>query len=74
MGVHGIPDLIACHHGVFIGIECKAPGKKKNVSALQRLQLIGIVRAGGIAMVVSDPIDVAALDDKLTEITRAAND
>ena len=54
MGAHGIPDLICCWHGAFIGVECKAPGKRGNVSELQKMQLAGIQSAGGIAVVVDD--------------------
>ena len=48
MGVVGIPD------GRFFAIECKAPGKEKNVTANQRATLDAIVAAGGIAFVASD--------------------
>lgn len=74
MGAHGIPDIIACHKGWFIGIECKAPNKKNNVSALQKMQLEGIKKAGGAALVVATPEDIAQLDDFLTLITRGTPD
>ena len=54
MGAHGIPDLICCWRGAFIGIECKAPGKRGNVSELQKMQIAGIRTAGGVALVVDD--------------------
>lgn len=56
MGVHGIPDIIACINGVFVAIECKAPGKLDNVTPNQVNQLNGILGAGGIAVVV-DSLD-----------------
>jgi len=62
MGAHGIPDVIACHKGKFIGIECKAPGKRKNVTALQKMQLQGIRNADGKTMVVADPVDFEILE------------
>ena len=52
MGRHGIPDVIACVNGRFYGIECKAPGKRDNTSALQERELADIAKAGGVAVVV----------------------
>jgi hypothetical protein len=74
MGVHGIPDIIGCHCGVFLGIEAKAPNKKHNVSALQKVQLDGIDRAGGVAMVVATDEDIDHLDRLLENMTRVKND
>lgn len=54
MGVVGIPDIVACIQGRFVGIETKAPGREGNVTANQRANLDAIVAAGGIAFVVSD--------------------
>jgi hypothetical protein len=51
MGVAGIPDIIACWHGRFIAIECKAPGKAKNTTKLQDFQLASIRESGGYAFV-----------------------
>ena len=42
----GIPDVIVCYKGYFIGIECKI-GKNK-MSSLQEEHRDMIVRAGGI--------------------------
>ena len=66
-GRRGLPDLIACHRGRFLGIETKRPHGGR-VSPLQRLELEAITGAGGVSMVVSyvdelitmlDLIDVA---------------
>lgn len=54
MGVVGIPDIIACWNGRFLAIETKAPGKRNNTTANQKLQLGLIESAGGIAIVVDD--------------------
>ncbi len=43
----GVPDLLACLNGKFVGIEVKAPGKMKNVSPLQEINLERIRKAGG---------------------------
>ncbi len=54
MGRHGIPDIICCIDGRFVGVECKAPGKKSTVSALQEREIAGIKAANGVAVVVDD--------------------
>ena len=45
----GIPDIIGCHHGRFIGIEVKLPTNKKGTTEYQDLQIHRIMRAGGYA-------------------------
>ncbi len=61
MGTHGVPDFICCWNGRFLGIECKAPGKRKNVSALQVMQIEAIRKANGLAIVVDDPVQLEEL-------------
>lgn len=56
MGTVGIPDIIACIRGVFVAIECKAPGKLGNLTANQANTLNAVQASGGIAMVV-DSLD-----------------
>ena len=51
-GTSGVPDIIACVDGVFIGIETKA-GKGKP-TALQEKNLMSIMRTGGIAVLVNE--------------------
>jgi len=51
-GTSGVPDIVACHRGVFIGIECKA-GKNKP-TALQQKNLDDIAAAGGHALVINE--------------------
>lgn len=52
MGRAGIPDIIGCYNGRFLGIECKA-GKGKT-TALQDLELEKIRQAKGFAYVVNE--------------------
>ena len=73
-GAHGIPDIIACYRGVFIAIECKAPGKRTNVTPLQIRQLTGISEAGGLALIVADPSDLEALETVLLHIKERGED
>jgi hypothetical protein len=69
MGVHGIPDLVCCYEGLFIGIETKAPGKRpttydqrwNKASANQQNRMTEIKNAGGIALVVDDVAQVEEL-------------
>lgn len=51
-GASGVPDIIVCHKGVFIGIECKS-GKNKP-TYLQLKNLRDIARCGGLAIVVNE--------------------
>lgn len=59
MGKMGVPDFICCIRGLFLAIECKAPGKLGAVTELQKHQIKEIVASGGTAIVVDD---VALLD------------
>jgi Holliday junction resolvase len=47
-----VPDVIACHNGRFIGIECKAGSNKP--TPLQEKNLSDIQTAGGVALVVNE--------------------
>lgn len=45
-GASGVPDLLLCIRGRFVGVECKAPGKKP--TALQLKHGADIERTGGL--------------------------
>ena len=51
-GSSGIPDIVACYKGRFIGIECKANGNKP--TALQQKNLNDITERGGLALVIDE--------------------
>jgi len=51
-GNSGVPDIVACYKGRFIGIECKA-GKNKPTK-LQQKNLDDIAAAGGVALIVNE--------------------
>lgn len=51
-GSSGVPDIVACLHGSFIGIEVKANGNKP--TALQVKNLHQIANAGGLAICVDE--------------------
>ena len=51
-GRSGVPDIIVCFKGQFIGIECKAGDNTP--TALQQRELMRIIDAGGSAFVVNE--------------------
>ena len=62
MGRSGIPDIIACYNGKFLGIEGKA-GKGKT-TALQERELHAIDAAGGFTFVARET-NINELREKL---------
>ena len=64
-GKSGIPDIICCHHGHFLAIECKAG--KNTTTKLQELNIAAIIKAGGAAVVINeDNLDKLELILKLS--------
>ena len=55
-GCSGIPDVICCYKGRFLGLECKMPGGR--LTELQKRAIEKINRAGGIACRVERVEDV----------------
>jgi hypothetical protein len=51
-GASGVPDIVVCHCGFFIGIECKAG--KNTPTALQKQNIERIRNANGIALVINE--------------------
>ena len=66
-GTSGVPDIIICYKGRFIGMECKLPGGR--LTELQKRSIDKINRAGGIARRVESVADAMAViqqaDDEL---------
>lgn len=48
----GLPDIIACYEGIFVGIELKRPDGKGRATQQQLLTIDQIFNAGGIAGVI----------------------
>ena len=64
-GNSGVPDIVACYQGRFIGIECKAG---KNVpTTLQQRNLDAIEKVKGIAIVVNEST-IESIEKILNEI------
>ena len=58
-GTSGIPDIICCYRGRFLGLEAKLPTGK--LTELQKRALDRINAAGGIARRVESVDDVRAI-------------
>jgi Holliday junction resolvase len=71
MGRAGIPDIIACHGGRFIGIECKAGNNKP--TALQERELNRILNAGGEAYVIYEE-NIEQLREELIWMNKHSKD
>lgn len=65
-GRSGVPDIIGCHDGYFLAIECKAGTNKP--TALQLRELARIFTAGGYAFVINES-NIEVLEDVLIKIT-----
>ena len=65
-GASGVPDIVACVRGQFVGIECKADATKKGPTALQLKNLTEIEENGGVSMVI-DKHNVSDFTALLTE-------
>jgi len=66
-GRSGVPDIVACINGRFLGIECKAGTNKP--TALQVRELERIRMAGGCA-VVANETNLDMLPDLLSRLKR----
>jgi hypothetical protein len=89
MGVHGIPDRIACVPvkitpemvgktlGLFAAVESKRPGRRgeKNAGATgqQVDQLDSIIDAGGVAMLCDGDVDMLRLSGGLCVVAAGHN-
>lgn len=61
-GNSGVPDLLCCHKGRFVAIECKANGGKP--TRLQVSHMEAIRHAGGVALLI-DETNVGSLKQLL---------
>jgi Holliday junction resolvase len=51
-GRSGVPDIIACYKGKFIGIECKSGNNKPTLLQLRNIE--DIKRNQGLAIVINE--------------------
>ena len=68
--MRGVPDIVGCYKGLFVGFEVKRPVIGK-VSALQEHRIEQIKAAGGHAYVVYSVQDVRKVLDVLDDLTFA---
>jgi hypothetical protein len=69
-GRSGVPDIICCVRGVFLGIECKAGDNKP--TALQERELNAIDASGGYAWVINEG-NLPLLDEIIKELINEIN-
>ena len=62
-GTNGVPDIICCYKGRFLGLECKLPGGR--LTELQKRAIEKINRAGGIACRVESVEDVKRVIERV---------
>ena len=67
-GSAGVPDIVCCYKGKFIGVECKAPAAANRVTALQQKNLTDIRNCGGYGIVVSG--DLSELEKILDDLEK----
>jgi Holliday junction resolvase len=79
MGASGLFDIVACHRGWFIGIECKADAGKRGPTELQSLNARRSKTAGAIVLLIDAKnyqllaevlLELEKLDDKTNESER----
>lgn len=66
----GLPDILVCYRGRFVGIEVKLPGKERNVTQIQAATLKAIHRAKGLSYVFTTVAEVEALLDRIDRASR----
>lgn len=64
----GLPDMIVCARGYFIGLETKLPEARGNVSPRQSYVHSLIENSGGVARVVCSPAEaLQAVNEALSQ-------
>lgn len=61
--INGIPDIICCYKGLFIGLELKQENGR--ATELQKRKLDAINNAGGIGLIVKSVKEVEQLFDQI---------
>ena len=56
--VKGIPDIVCCYNGKFLGIEVKKPGHKFGQTEEQKIHENNIKKSGGVYLLVDDVNEV----------------
>jgi hypothetical protein len=64
----GLPDIIVCAEGLFVGLETKEPDKRDNTSARQDYIHDRIREAGGVVHVVVTPAEAVSVVRRALEL------
>ncbi len=70
----GVPDIIGCYKGHFIGIEVKLPSLRHKVTKRQRLILSRIRRARGTAVVCVSTLAALEVLDRVDALLDSAGE
>jgi hypothetical protein len=62
---YGLPDIIAIHHGKFVGLELKTEDGTGRPTLLQTLTRDGIIEAGGYAIISEDLVEIIELFERI---------
>ena len=62
-GTNGVPDIICCYKGRFLGLECKLPGGR--LTELQKRAIEKINHAGGVACRVESVEDAKRVIERV---------
>ena len=71
-GTNGVPDIICCYKGRFLGLECKLPGGR--LTKLQKRAIEKINHAGGVACRVESVEDAKRVIKRVDWERRDTND
>ena len=63
----GIPDIVACINGYFLGIEVKRPGAKNEQSEAQKIHERNIKKSNGTYLLVDSLDEVIAYVEHVTK-------
>lgn len=63
----GIPDIVCCYRGSFLGIEVKRPGAKNEQSEQQKVHERNIIKSGGTYLLVDSLDEVVAYVEQQEE-------
>lgn len=63
--VVGLPDIIGCYKGRFIGIEVKLPGKEATFTRIQKDRIDKITRAGGVGFMTTS---VSYVEERMRDV------
>lgn len=64
----GLPDIIACVGGYFVGFETKMPSKRSNTTVRQDYVHSLINEAGGICMVITSAQEALRICEELLKV------